>query len=77
MAEATLAAANVRITHSKSRNLSRYLELIDEAGSDGVDVLVFPEMGLQGYADFAFSVGDSGVSESRTRPVPVEPHGTA
>jgi predicted amidohydrolase len=65
MAEATLAAANVRITHSKSRNLSRYLELIDEAGSDGVDVLVFPEMGLQGYADFAFSVGDSGVSEQK------------
>jgi predicted amidohydrolase len=65
VAVATLAAANVRITHDKARNLGRYLELIDEAGSAGADVLVFPEMGLQGYADFAFGVGDNGATEQK------------
>jgi predicted amidohydrolase len=65
MAEATLAAANVQIRRDKARNLQRFLELIDEAGADRADVLVLPEMGLQGYADFAFGVGDSGVSEQK------------
>jgi predicted amidohydrolase len=65
MAETTLAAANVRITHDKARNLSRFLELIDEAGAAGADVLVLPEMGLQGYADFGFSVGDNVATEQK------------
>lgn len=64
-AEVTLAAANVEIRHDKGRNLRRFLELIDEAGAAGADLLVLPEMGLQGYADFSFSVGDSGVSEQK------------
>jgi hypothetical protein len=63
MAEVTLAAANVRIAyHDKAANLRRFLELIDEAGAVGADVLVLPEMGLQGYADFAFGIGDGGAA---------------
>src|SRR5580693_8758873 len=66
MAEVTLAAANVRIAHhDKSANLRRFLELIDEAGAAGADVLVLPEMGLQGYADFGFSVGDNVAAEQK------------
>ena len=66
MAEVTLAAANVRIAHhDKSANLRRFLELIDEAGAAGADVLVLPEMGLQGYADFAFGIGERGVAEQK------------
>jgi predicted amidohydrolase len=66
MAEVTLAAANVRIAHhDKTANLRRLLELIDEAGAAGADVLVLPEMGLQGYADFAFGIGDGGVAEQK------------
>jgi predicted amidohydrolase len=57
MAEIGLAAANLKITHDKKQNLARFLELIDEGASQGVDVLVLPEVGLQGYADFSFSQG--------------------
>ena len=65
MPETTLAAANIRIVHDKAVNLGRFLELIDEAGAAGVDVLVLPEMGLQGYADFAFGLGDQGIAEQK------------
>jgi predicted amidohydrolase len=51
VAEVTLAAANTRIQHNKTQNLRRFLEFIDEAGAAGADLLVLPEMGLQGYAD--------------------------
>lgn len=64
-AEVVLAAANVRIAHDKSRNLQRFLELIEEAAAQRVDVLVLPEMGLQGYADFAFSPGSKERSEQK------------
>lgn len=57
MTETTLAAANMKIVHDKRRNLKRILELIDEAAGQGVDMLVLPEVGLQGYADFAFPTG--------------------
>lgn len=65
MATTTLAAANVRITHDKARNLARFVELIDEAGAAGADLLVLPEMGLQGYADFAYTVGEKGVAAQK------------
>ena len=66
LADVTLAAANVRIVHhDKTANLNRFLELIDEAGSTGADILVLPEMGLQGYADFAYGIGDRGVAEQK------------
>ena len=53
--ETTIAAANVRVTHDKERNLRRFGELIEEAAARGVDFLVFPELALQGYADLAFA----------------------
>lgn len=65
MSETTLAAANVEIVHDKRRNLRRFLELIDEAAGQGADLLVLPEMGLQGYADFAFALGDQGMADQR------------
>lgn len=58
MALVTLAAANVRIEHDPARNLAKFIELIDEAAARGVDILVLPEVGLQGYADFAFAPWD-------------------
>ncbi len=57
MTETTLAAANVKIAHDKARNLKRFVDLIEQAASQGVDVLVLPEVGLQGYADFALGMG--------------------
>jgi len=57
MTETTLAAANVAIAHDKRANLSAFLDLIEEAAAQEVDVLVLPEVGLQGYADFAFGLG--------------------
>ena len=52
MPDVTLAAANIKIVHDKRQNLRRFAELADEAAAKGADVLVLPEMGLQGYADF-------------------------
>jgi predicted amidohydrolase len=57
MSETTLAAANVKIVHDKARNLRRFVDLIEEAAGQGADVLVLPEAGLQGYADFALPPG--------------------
>jgi predicted amidohydrolase len=61
----TLAAANLRITHDKAENLARMFEMIDEAAQQNVDVLVLPEMGLQGYADFAFGLGNQGAADQK------------
>ncbi len=63
--EVVLGAANVRIAHDKSKNMRRFLELIEEAAAEGVDVLVLPEMGLQGYADFAFGQGSKERAEQK------------
>ena len=65
MAETTLAAANVRITHDKARNMRRFVELIDEAAGQAVDILVLPEVGLQGYADFALPGGSKEAAEQK------------
>jgi predicted amidohydrolase len=61
----TLAAANVKIQHNKGQNLRRFLELIDEATSEHVDLLVLPEVGLQGYADFANPIGSKESAEQK------------
>ncbi len=47
-------------------NLATFLDVIDDAAARGVDVLVLPEVGLQGYADFVFGLGDKGTAEPRT-----------
>ncbi len=65
MPEGTLAAANVKITHDKMRNLRRFEQLIEEAAHVAVDVLVLPEMGLQGYADFALPLGSKAAAEQK------------
>jgi len=63
MTETTLAAANVKIVHDKVRNLKRFVELIEEGASQGADILVLPEAGLQGYADFALPGGSKAAAE--------------
>ena len=65
MTETTLAAANLRIAHDKRQNMRRFLEVIDEAAARGADMLVLPEMGLQGYADFAFGLGLQEMAEQK------------
>ena len=65
MAETTLAAANVKIVHDKGRNLARFCDLIEEAAGQGVDILVLPEAGLQGYADFALPPGSKAAAEQK------------
>jgi predicted amidohydrolase len=65
MSETKLAAANIAIEHDKRKNLTRFLEWIDEAASKGVNLLVFPEVGLQGYADFGLQSGQPEYAEQR------------
>ena len=55
--DTTIAAANVAIVHDKQANLRRFEELIEDAHGQGVDFLVLPEVGLQGYADLGFLQG--------------------
>lgn len=65
MTETTLAAANLRIVHDKQRNLAHFLDVIAEAAVRRADVLVLPEVGLQGYADFAFPIGSREAAEQK------------
>lgn len=65
MTETTLAAANIKIRHDKAHNLKRFLEVIEEAAEHKADVLVLPEVGLQGYADFAFGLGSKECAEQK------------
>lgn len=65
MTDTTLAAANIEIVHDKRVNLAKFLDVIDEAALQGVDVLVLPEVGLQGYADFAFGLGAPECTEQK------------
>lgn len=60
MSMTTLAAANLKIEHDKAKNLAKFLDVIDQAATQNVDLLVLPEVGLQGYADFAYTNGDKG-----------------
>lgn len=65
MSEIGLAAANVRICHEKEANLRTFIGLMEEASRRGADLLVLPEMGLQGYVDFAYSLGSPGMVRQR------------
>ena len=56
MPETTLATANIKIRHDKRHNMTTFLDAIGEAAGKGADLLVLPEVGLQGYADFAFGI---------------------
>ncbi|GAA2580527.1 carbon-nitrogen hydrolase [Dactylosporangium fulvum] len=58
MTDTVLAVANMKVTRNKTANLRRILELVDEAAAQDADVLVLPEMCLQGFADFSFGLGD-------------------
>ena len=53
----TLAAANMRVGPDKGANLARILQFIEEAADRGADLLVLPELALQGYIDFALRHG--------------------
>lgn len=65
MAETTLAVANMVVTRDKATNLRTILRLVDEAADQRADVLVLPEMCLQGFADFSFGLGDERVAEQK------------
>lgn len=67
MTMTTLAAANMKVTRDKQANLEKISELIAEAGSRGVDFLVFPEASLQGYVDFAIPRGTAAQADQTKR----------
>ena len=59
----TLAAASMRCTHDRASNLKRYHEFIAEAALRHVDLLVFPEMSLQGYLMGSAALGSAAMDE--------------
>ncbi|WP_432970885.1 nitrilase-related carbon-nitrogen hydrolase [Dactylosporangium sp. CA-233914] len=68
MADTVLAVANMKVARNKEANLRRILELLDEAAAQDADVLVLPEMCLQGFADFSFGLGDERMVAQDRRP---------
>lgn len=63
--ETTLAAASMHCSHDPAANWKKYLDLIDEAASQGVDYLVFPEVSLQGYLMGARLLGSPEMAEQQ------------
>jgi predicted amidohydrolase len=57
--ETKIAAVNMAVSRNKQDNLKHILSVIDEAAHQGVNILVLPEACLQGYADFAFTLGSA------------------
>lgn len=58
-----IAVANMHVEHKKARNLKKIEELVGQAREHASDLLVLPEMALQGYADFAFPHGSKEAAE--------------
>ena len=44
-----VAACCMNCVYDKSANLKKYMDFIDEAASNGADLIVFPEQSLQAY----------------------------
>jgi predicted amidohydrolase len=44
-----VAAAAMQVMHNKSQNLKKYRQFVDQAAAEGVRLLVFPEVSLQGF----------------------------
>lgn len=60
---AVIGVANMRVSHSVADNLTKIEELATAAHAKGAQFVVFPEMALQGYADFSFPLGSSEAGE--------------
>jgi len=57
MTEVVISAANLALGMSRSENWVKAADAIGEATKRGTDVLVLPEMCVQGYPDFSFGEG--------------------
>lgn len=47
--EAVVAAATMNCVRDKKKNIEKYKSFIEQAAAKGVQLIVFPEMSLQGY----------------------------
>ena len=45
----TIATANMHSVYDPAANRAKYLELLEAAAGRGADLVVFPELSLQGY----------------------------
>ena len=48
---AKLATVSMRVTHDKKTNVSTYVSYIEKAAMEGVDLILFPELSLQGFPE--------------------------
>lgn len=53
-----VAAANMSVSHDKDANLAKMSDLVEAAHDQRADLVIFPEVALQGYLDLAVG-GDS------------------
>lgn len=65
MGEIGVSVLNMAVGRGREANLPVILEGIRSAKAAGSDVLVLPEMCLQGYADFSFPEDSAGRTEQR------------
>ncbi len=63
--ETTLAAVSMHCSHDPAANWRKYQDFIDEAASQGVKYLVFPEVSLQGYLMGPRSLGSPEMAEQQ------------
>jgi predicted amidohydrolase len=62
-----LAAANMAVTQDKSQNLDRIIALIGRAARQRADLLVLPELALQGYADLTVPPNTNAQAKQRRK----------
>jgi predicted amidohydrolase len=74
--ETTLGAVSMHCSHNYGNNLKKYRDFIEEAALRGVDLLVFPEVSLQGYLMGPAPIGSPEMAEqlkyfrSAAEPIP-------
>lgn len=67
---AKIATVAMPVVHDKESNLKKYMEYIDRAAAQGADLIVFPELSLQGFApSMAATDKQSGMYQHETAEV--------
>ena len=65
--ELKVAAVNMRVASEKEENLTTMIRMIGECHELGVDLLVFPELSLQGYPDLDIPIGSEAAARQHRR----------
>lgn len=70
-----IATTALHVEHDKEKNLEKYFKYIDEAAEQGVSLILFPELSLQGFAQsmLTLNVADALYANESAELVPQGP----